>query len=220
MLVLACRGDQDYNQRGRPDISISLGSYARDAYLACSAVPAYIRLAASVTAAVLCQRSERDAFLKPIATSHLNMDTSCVEAYAFSDAVSHVVKLDVEPGPVTDVRWRRWMRRAHRSVLTTPRQLIQNIVWLRACAFLSGCSVVDYLARQDFVDSDRIAVLELCGGGGNAAAATLRNHRIKALATVSMVDNGSSTCLGWYEIKTHLQCWSLSRLLHRSSRLE
>jgi dienelactone hydrolase len=80
--------------------------------------------------------------------------------------------------------------------------------------------VVDYLARQDFVDSDRIAVLELCGGGGYAAAATLRNHRIKALATVSMVDNGTSTRLGWYEIKTHLQCWSLSRLLHRSSRLE
>jgi fermentation-respiration switch protein FrsA (DUF1100 family) len=59
-------------------------------------------------------------------------------------------------------------------------------------------SVVDYLARQEFVDPERIAVLGVCGGGGYAAAATLRDHRIKALATVSMVNNGAATRLGWY----------------------
>lgn len=59
-------------------------------------------------------------------------------------------------------------------------------------------SVVDYLARQDFVDPERIAVLGICGGGGYAAAATLRGHRIKALATVSMVNNGTSTRTGRY----------------------
>jgi fermentation-respiration switch protein FrsA (DUF1100 family) len=59
-------------------------------------------------------------------------------------------------------------------------------------------SVVDYLYRQDYVDPERIAVLGICGGGGYAAAATLRDHRIKALATVSMVNNGVSTRLGWY----------------------
>ena len=92
-------------------------------------------------------------------------------------------------------------RRDYCSVPATPSKLIQNVVWLRACVFLSGCSVVNYLARQDFVDSDRIAVLEICGGGGYAAAATLRDHQVKALATVSMVDNGTSTRLGWCEIK-------------------
>jgi fermentation-respiration switch protein FrsA (DUF1100 family) len=59
-------------------------------------------------------------------------------------------------------------------------------------------SVVDYLARQDFVDPEKIAVLGICGGGGYAAAAALRDHRIKALATVSMVNNGASTREGWY----------------------
>lgn len=59
-------------------------------------------------------------------------------------------------------------------------------------------SVVDYLARQDFVDPERIAVLGICGGAGYAAAATLRDHRIKALTTVSMVNNGDSTRTGWF----------------------
>lgn len=59
-------------------------------------------------------------------------------------------------------------------------------------------SVVDYLTRQHFVDPEKIAVLGICGGGGYAAAATLRDHRIKALATVSMVNNGASTRTGWY----------------------
>ena len=104
MLVLACRGDQDSTQRGRPGIS-TRGNYAREAYLACNAVPTYvIRLATSVTAAVLCRRSERHAFPKPISTSHL--DASCVEACAFSDAVIHGVKLDVKPRSITDVRRR------------------------------------------------------------------------------------------------------------------
>ena len=146
MLVLACRGDQDYNQRGRPDISISLGSYARDAYLACSAVPAYIRLAASVTAAVLCQRSERDAFLKPIATSHLNMDTSCVETCAFSDAVIHGIKLDVEPGPVTDAQRRQWRRHAHRSVPTSPSQIDLE------CRVVEGLCFLVYTSETPFSD--------------------------------------------------------------------
>jgi fermentation-respiration switch protein FrsA (DUF1100 family) len=59
-------------------------------------------------------------------------------------------------------------------------------------------SVVDYLARQDFVDADKITVLGICGGGGYSVAATARDHRIKALATVSMVNNGASTRSGWY----------------------
>jgi len=58
--------------------------------------------------------------------------------------------------------------------------------------------VLDYLARQPYIDPERIAVLGICGGGGYAAAATLRDHRIRALATVSMVNNGASTRTGWY----------------------
>ncbi|GAB7325546.1 hypothetical protein MBLNU13_g09548t1 [Cladosporium sp. NU13] len=59
-------------------------------------------------------------------------------------------------------------------------------------------SVVDYLARQDFAGREKIAVLGICGGGREAAAATLRDHRIKASATVDMVKNGASARLGWY----------------------
>ncbi|MFA3879465.1 alpha/beta hydrolase [Streptomyces sp. MMCC 100] len=43
---------------------------------------------------------------------------------------------------------------------------------------------VDYLMTLDYVDEDRVGCLGVCGGGGYAAAATMTEHRIKALVTV------------------------------------
>ncbi|KAJ5120038.1 X-Pro dipeptidyl-peptidase (S15 family) protein [Penicillium atrosanguineum] len=58
-------------------------------------------------------------------------------------------------------------------------------------------SVVDYLEKLDYVDSDSIAVIGICAGGGYAIAAAKIDHRLKALATISMVNIGDSARLGW-----------------------
>ena len=58
-------------------------------------------------------------------------------------------------------------------------------------------SVIDYLQQQDFVDPDHIAVVGICAGAGYGVAAATRDHRIKAIATVSGVSNGDVTRLGW-----------------------
>lgn len=58
-------------------------------------------------------------------------------------------------------------------------------------------SVVDYLEKLDYVDSNKIAVVGICAGGGYATAAAKTDHRLKALATISMVNIGDSARLGW-----------------------
>lgn len=58
-------------------------------------------------------------------------------------------------------------------------------------------SVVDYLEKLDFVDSDKIAIVGICAGGGYATAASKTDHRLKALATISVVNIGDSARLGW-----------------------
>ncbi|KAE8138253.1 X-Pro dipeptidyl-peptidase protein [Aspergillus pseudotamarii] len=58
-------------------------------------------------------------------------------------------------------------------------------------------AVIDYLQNLDNVDSEKIGVLGICAGGGYAAAAAKGDHRLKALATVSMVNIGDSARKGW-----------------------
>ncbi|KNG86143.1 X-Pro dipeptidyl-peptidase (S15 family) protein [Aspergillus nomiae NRRL 13137] len=58
-------------------------------------------------------------------------------------------------------------------------------------------AVIDYLQNLDSVDSEKIGVLGICAGGGYAAAAAKADHRLKALATVSMVNIGDSARKGW-----------------------
>ena len=49
---------------------------------------------------------------------------------------------------------------------------------------------VDFLSTHPLVDEYRVGVLGICGGGGYSVSAAQIDHRIRALATVSMYDMG------------------------------
>ncbi|MDR1896944.1 MAG: alpha/beta hydrolase, partial [Prevotellaceae bacterium] len=51
-------------------------------------------------------------------------------------------------------------------------------------------AAVDFLSNHPQVDKDRIGVLGICGGGCYSVSAAAIDHRIKAVATVSMYDLG------------------------------
>jgi fermentation-respiration switch protein FrsA (DUF1100 family) len=51
-------------------------------------------------------------------------------------------------------------------------------------------AAVDFLSNHDLVDPNKIGVLGICGGGGYSVSAAQIDHRIRALATVSMYDMG------------------------------
>lgn len=50
--------------------------------------------------------------------------------------------------------------------------------------------MIDYLESRSYVDTDRIASLGICGGGGYTMAAAQIDKRIKAVATLSMFNTG------------------------------
>lgn len=51
-------------------------------------------------------------------------------------------------------------------------------------------AAVDFMSNYPLVDEDKIGVTGICGGGGYALSAAQIDHRIKAVATVSMYDMG------------------------------
>lgn len=51
-------------------------------------------------------------------------------------------------------------------------------------------AAVDFIGTRPFVDRKRIGVIGICGGGGYAVSAAQIDHRMKAIATISMYDMG------------------------------
>ncbi|MCU1752744.1 alpha/beta hydrolase [Pseudomonas sp. 6D_7.1_Bac1] len=67
----------------------------------------------------------------------------------------------------------------------------------------SAC--IDFLSNHPQVDAQRIGVLGICGGGGYAVSAAQIDHRIKAIATVSMYDMGRARRQGLGDTLTYEQ---------------
>ncbi|MFE5506669.1 alpha/beta hydrolase [Amycolatopsis japonica] len=59
-------------------------------------------------------------------------------------------------------------------------------------------AAVDHLQSLEYVDAERIGVFGVCAGGGYAVNATMTDHRIKAIGTVSAVNIGSAYRKGWF----------------------
>ena len=55
----------------------------------------------------------------------------------------------------------------------------------------------DYLTTLPYVDDANIGILGICAGGGATIKASTTDRRIKSVATVSAVDVGAATRLGW-----------------------
>jgi uncharacterized protein len=66
-------------------------------------------------------------------------------------------------------------------------------------------AAVDFLSNHSLVDKNRIGVLGICGSGGYSVAAAAIDHRIKALATVSMYDMGRARRQGLGDVISYEQ---------------
>lgn len=79
---------------------------------------------------------------------------------------------------------------------------------------------VDAFTRQPFVDPNRIGVLGVCGGGGYAVSAAAIDHRIRAIATVSMYDMGRARRQGLGDSMSYPQRMALLDDIARQRSLE
>jgi len=61
---------------------------------------------------------------------------------------------------------------------------------------------VDFLGTHAFVDREKIGVIGICGSGAFALTAAQVDHRIKAVATVSMYDMSRVKAKGWMDSMT------------------
>ncbi len=66
-------------------------------------------------------------------------------------------------------------------------------------------AAVDFLTNHPAVDAGKIGVVGICGGGCYSVSATQIDHRIKALATISMYDMGRARRQGVGDSQTYEQ---------------
>lgn len=66
-------------------------------------------------------------------------------------------------------------------------------------------AAVDFLSNHKNVDAEAIGVIGICGGGGYSVSAAQIDHRIKALATISMYDMGRARRQGLGDVITYEQ---------------
>lgn len=64
-------------------------------------------------------------------------------------------------------------------------------------------AAVDFLTSSPFADAGKIGVVGICGGGCYAVSATQIDHRIRALATISMYDMGRARRQGVGDSQTY-----------------
>lgn len=64
---------------------------------------------------------------------------------------------------------------------------------------------IDFLGTRPFVDRKKIGVIGICGSGGFSLTAAQVDHRIKAVATVSMYDMSRVIRKGWKDSMTDEQ---------------
>lgn len=64
-------------------------------------------------------------------------------------------------------------------------------------------AAVDFIGTRPFVDRNRIGAIGICGSGGFAISATAIDHRIRAIATVSMYDMGRERRQGFEDKMTY-----------------
>ena len=60
-------------------------------------------------------------------------------------------------------------------------------------------AAVDYLSTRDFIDSDRIGLLGICGFGGMALNCAAMDTRVKATVTSTMYDMTRVTAKGYFD---------------------
>lgn len=66
-------------------------------------------------------------------------------------------------------------------------------------------AAVDFLSNYPLIDKERIGVIGICGGGCYSVSAAQIDHRIKALATISMYDMGRARRQGVGDHTTYEQ---------------
>lgn len=66
-------------------------------------------------------------------------------------------------------------------------------------------AAVDFMSNYPSVDAARIGVIGICGGGGYSVSAAQIDHRIKALATISMYDMGRARRQGLGDVISYEQ---------------
>ena len=81
-------------------------------------------------------------------------------------------------------------------------------------------AAVDFLTNHPAVEADKIGVIGICGGGCYSVSATQIDHRIKALATISMYDMGRARRQGIGDTQTYQQRMSILDEIGRQRTME
>ena len=81
-------------------------------------------------------------------------------------------------------------------------------------------AAVDFLSNHPAVDADKIGVIGICGGGCYSVSATQIDHRIKALATISMYDMGRARRQGVGDTQTYKQRMAILDEIGRQRTVE
>lgn len=81
-------------------------------------------------------------------------------------------------------------------------------------------AAVDFLTNHPAVEADKIGVIGICGGGCYSVSATQIDHRIKALATISMYDMGRARRQGIGDTQTYQQRMSILDKIGRQRTAE